>query len=83
MAPTQDTIETLTIFFNWVDSDRDGFITITEIREACAVDVNGDGVISDAEKIACGQAWIDSYLPMQDLDGDKKISLVELIAFNS
>lgn len=29
-------------FFNFVDTDHDGFITIEDIKNACAVDINQD-----------------------------------------
>jgi Ca2+-binding EF-hand superfamily protein len=78
-----DKIETLTVFFNWVDTDHDGFISIDEIKEACAVDIDGDGTITDAEKIQCAQQWITMNLPLQDANGDQLISLAELLAFNA
>lgn len=47
-ALTVDDIETLTLFFDWVDQDKDGYITVSEIKSACEVDVDGDGIISEA-----------------------------------
>lgn len=80
---TSDTIDTLTAFFNFVDTDHDGFITVKEIKAACAVDTDGDGIITEAEMIASAAPWINTYLAQQDLDQDEKITLAELIAFNS
>ena len=80
---TQDEIETLTIFFQWVDTDHDGYVTVDEIKEACKVDIDGDGVITEAEKTACAQAWLGTYLTQQDLDSDAKISLHELLKYNN
>jgi Ca2+-binding EF-hand superfamily protein len=76
-----DKIETLTSFFDFVDTDHDGFITVNEIRDACSVDVNADGIISEEEIVACAKPWLDS-LNLQDLDGDTRISLAELLAYN-
>lgn len=80
---TQDMIDTLTMFFNWVDTNQDGFISLEEIKNACAVDLDGNGTIDDSEKLACAKAWIETYLPLQDLDGDSRVSLSELLAFNN
>lgn len=79
---TEDVRATLTAFFQWVDTDADGYITVDEIQAACAVDFDGDGVISDAEKIKAGQQWIDINFPLQDSNGDTRITLEELLAFN-
>ena len=68
-------------FFNFVDTDRDGFITVNEIKEACVVDINQDGVVSEDEKLQCARVWLQEKLPLQDLDGDQKISLAELLLF--
>lgn len=68
-------------FFNFVDTDRDGFITVNEIKEACAVDINQDGIVSEDEKIQCARVWLQDRFPLQDLDGDQKISLAELLAY--
>lgn len=77
-----DIVETLTVFFGWVDTNHDGFISIDEIKEACAVDIDGDGTISDDEKIQSAQQWIHVNLPLQDRSGDSLISLQELLSFN-
>ena len=69
-------------FFQFVDVDKDGFITVDEIKEACKVDINGDGIISEDEKIQCARIWINEKLPIQDLNGDMKLSWDELISYN-
>jgi len=76
-------ISVITDFFNYVDTDHDGFITINEIKEACKVDINNDGVITEDEKLQCARVWINEKLPIQDMNGDQKISLDELIAYNN
>lgn len=68
-------------FFAFVDADKDGFITVDEIKEACKVDIDGDGTISDDEKIQCARIWVNEKLPLQDFDGDGKISLAEMLAY--
>ena len=80
-ALSVDDISVITEFFNYVDTDHDGFITISEIRAAVAVDTDADGTISDIEITASALPWV-SDLVNQDADVDSKISLVELIAYN-
>lgn len=80
---TADDIDTITRFFQFVDTDSDGFITIAEIREACAVDLDGDGTISDSEKDACAAPWIQGYLTSEDANGDQRITLPELLQYNN
>lgn len=79
---TQDDLETLATFFGFVDADHDGFVTIEEIRAASAVDVNNDGIVSAEEIAACAAPWLDVFLAEQDLDGDRRVTLAELVEFN-
>jgi Ca2+-binding EF-hand superfamily protein len=79
---TQDTIETLILFFEFVDADKDGFITINEIKSACEVDIDNDGLVSEAERDACASSWL-AVLGEQDLDGDQKLTLHELLMYNN
>jgi len=69
-------------FFGFVDTDHDGFITIDELKNACAIDIDGDGVITEYEKYQCARVWITEKLPLQDLNGDQKLTLEELLAYN-
>ena len=80
---TKDDIETLTLFFEFVDSDHDGYVTMDEIKEACAVDIDGDGEITDSEKNASAAPWLGALAASQDTDGDQKLSLAELLQFNN
>ena len=80
---TQDDIETMTLFFDFVDSDNDGYVTVDEIREACSVDIDGDGEITDAEKNASAAPWLGALATSQDTDGDQKLTLAELLQFNN
>lgn len=80
---TADDIDIITRFFQFVDADSDGFITIAEIREACAVDLDGDGTVSESEKDACSAPWINGYLTSEDTDGDRRITLAELLQYNN
>ena len=77
----QDTVETLTEFFNYVDTNHDGWITVDEIKQACAVDIDGDGTISQVELDATSLEWVNK-IPLIDLDNDTKITLEELIKYN-
>ncbi len=80
---SQDDVCTITAFFNYVDTDRDGYVTPDEISAAMAVDLNGDGVISPDELVVAGQEWMTSNFQAQDLNGDQKLSLSELLQYNN
>jgi hypothetical protein len=80
---SQETINNLTQFFQYVDKDNDGYITVAEIREACGVDINNDGVISEDEKDRTSRVWIQTYFGSQDLNTDMKVSLNELLTYNN
>lgn len=54
---SQDEMETMTLFFQYLDTDHDGLVSIDEIREACGVDIDGDGVITEVEKTASAAPW--------------------------
>lgn len=77
-----DDIETMTIFFQYVDADHDGYVTIAEVKTACEVDIDGDGVIIEEERTACAQAWLGA-LEGQDLDDDLRLTLHELLLYNN
>ena len=79
---TQDAIETLTIFFQWVDTDHDGYISIEEIKNACVVDRDGNGTITQEEIDACAAPWI-AALPDEDMNNDQKLTLEELLSYNN
>lgn len=79
----QDTIASVSAFFAYVDKDGDGFITPSEAQAAMAVDYNSDGVVSGDEQVKAGAQWVQNGpFAAQDLDGDQKITLVELLSYN-
>lgn len=80
---TDDTIQSITAFFEYVDADHDGYITVLEIQEACVVDYDGNGVISADELVKAGQQWLQYYFSAQDLDADQRLTLHELLQFNN
>lgn len=80
---SQDDIDTITAFFNYVDSDKDGYVTKTEIEDAMAVDLNQDGTITPDEKVAAGQEWFNSNFDLQDVNKDSQITLEELLDYNN
>jgi hypothetical protein len=80
---TEDDVAVITAFFNYVDTNNDGYISISEINDAMTVDLNEDGTISDSEKITCGQGWIASNLSTEDMNGDDLITLAELLQYNN
>lgn len=77
-----DDIDAITRFFNYVDTDNDGYISVSEIRAACGVDINGDGVVSVDEANIGSQPWLDAFVK-EDKNGDDKLSLDELLAYNN
>lgn len=82
--PSNETIENIKAFFAYVDIDKDGLITVDEIRNAMAVDFNADGAIDADERLKAGARWIsDGPFATQDANGDQKISLSELLAYNA
>ena len=80
---TQDDVQTITTFFNYADLDHDGFITPQEINEAMAEDFNGDGTITDDEKIQGGKQWMQSNFNAQDFNSDQSLTLAELLQYNN
>ena len=80
---TIEDIQVMTEFFNFVDQDHDGLLTIEEIKTACQVDINMDGVISEEERAQCARVWTDFVFANQDMNGDNKISLEELLKYNN
>ena len=91
---SQETIVSLTEFFRYVDKDNSGFITVSEIRDAFAVDINNDGVISEDEKDITSSVILQTYFKFkdsnpvaiilnQDLKNDMKLSLHELLSYNN
>jgi len=80
---TQEDIDTVTSFFNFVDKDHDGLISKSEIEEAMAVDLDKDNTISYDEKLAAGQEWFQTHFSLQDMNRDGQLSLQELLAFNN
>ena len=80
---THEDVLNLTEFFNYVDDNHDGFITIEEIKKACAVDIDGDGTITETEMLKCAQVWLDSYMKLQDINFDSKLTLDEILKYNN
>jgi Ca2+-binding EF-hand superfamily protein len=80
---TSDDIYSITCFFNYIDTDHDGFVTRAEIETAMAVDFNKDGVVTTDEKTFAGQQWFNSHFSAQDFNADDKITLTELLQWNN
>jgi Ca2+-binding EF-hand superfamily protein len=80
---TWDDITALTAFFEYVDSDHDGYISVAEIQEACAVDYNGDSVVDVDERVRAGAQWLDTYFVAEDLNDDSLLTLHELLQYNN
>jgi len=80
---TYEELCNLTEFFNFVDTDHDGLITMEEIKVACGADINQDGAISEEEMITCARVWLNTYLAIQDINNDTKLSLHEILKFNN
>lgn len=80
---TAETIQTLTTFFNFVDTNNDGFVSIAEIIAACQVDVDDNGVITQEEIDSTAGPWIATLHLNQDLNHDDLLSLNELLQYNN
>jgi hypothetical protein len=80
---TQDDINSITAFFNYVDTDQNGLIDVDEINQAMAEDFNQDGVITPDEAVQGGQQWMQSYFNAEDFNKDDKLSLSELLQYNN
>lgn len=79
---SDEDISVLTEFFQYVDTNQDGFITVDEIRNACAMDINHDGVISEMERDQTARVWLRLYLDREDVEHTHTISLGQLLQFN-
>ena len=77
-----DHIATLTTFFQAVDTNQDGFVSVLEIQAAEAEDLNSDGVITQSEINTCAAPWLAAE-NVQDLNHDQLLSLAELLQFNN
>lgn len=74
--------QALTDFFNYVDTDKNGLITVAEIHAACDIDINGDGTIDATEQQEGSGPWL-AVLAVQDLnDPNQQLTLAELLAYN-
>lgn len=73
---SNDDIMTITDFFNQVDTDKDGFISVQEITEAMTVIVNN--ITYDNS-----QEWLANYFSAEDFNQDNLISLNELLLYNN
>lgn len=78
-----DDINTISDFFSFVDTNSDGYIGTKEIKNACAVDINCDGIITEEERTSSSYPWLNDYFYLQDIDQDNKISLTELLQYNN
>lgn len=67
---------TITDFFNQVDTDKDGFISVQEIIIAMTVIVNN--ITYDNS-----QEWLANYFSAEDFNQDNLISLNELLLYNN
>jgi Ca2+-binding EF-hand superfamily protein len=73
---TNDDIFAITSFFNEVDTDNDGFISVQEINNAMTVTVNGITYNNSQE-------WLQNYFAAEDFNNDNLISLAELLLYNN
>ena len=67
---------TITDFFNEVDTNKDGYISVAEITVAMTVIVNN--ITYDNS-----QEWLLNYFSAEDFNQDHLISLDELLLYNN
>ena len=80
---SEEDISVITEFFSFIDTNGDGIIDITEIRSACQIDINHDGIISESEKDQAARVWIRLYLDREDVQHNHAITLADLLTFNN
>lgn len=81
-SQSQNDVASLTAFFNYVDANKDGYISPDEINEAMAVDFDHNGTIEEWEKVKAGKQWLDTFFAGQNANYDRLISLDELLKWN-
>lgn len=67
------------LLFVCFDTDKDGYISVDEIKRACAVDRDGDGVISDAEKNAGVGGAVQAIASLVGVDEHQKFCLRDVM----
>jgi len=80
---SEEDISVLTEFFEFIDANGDGLVDIDEIRSACQIDINSDGIISESEKDQAARVWIRLYLDREDISHSHLITLADLLSFNN
>ena len=73
---SEDDQMTITMFFNEVDTDKDGYISVQEIKDAMSLTVNN--VTFDNS-----QEWLSNYFVAEDFNHDNLITLPELLMYNN
>jgi Ca2+-binding EF-hand superfamily protein len=74
---SQDDIQSITDFFNFVDTNKDGLISVSEITSTMTV-TDSLGVTHDNS-----QEWLSVYFIAEDFNHDQLISLSELLQYNN
>jgi Ca2+-binding EF-hand superfamily protein len=73
---SNDDVNTITDFFNEVDTNKDGYISVAEVTAAMTVIVNN--ITYDNS-----QEWLANYFSAEDFNQDHMISLAELLLYNN
>lgn len=73
---SNDDITTIIDFFNVVDTNKDGYISVAEITAAMTVIV--DNITYDNSN-----QWLANYFSVEDFNQDNFISLDELLLYNN
>jgi Ca2+-binding EF-hand superfamily protein len=73
----------LEAYFQFCDTDKDGYITAAELADALLLDLAGGGVLAEGDglDLLLGELQFAEYFRAADLNKDDKLSLDEVLAF--
>jgi hypothetical protein len=73
-----DDIQTITDFFHSVDTNKDNFISVSEITNAMSATDPATGIVYDNS-----QEWLSVYFVAEDFNHDQLLTLNELLQYNN
>lgn len=75
---TTDDIQTITDFFNFVDTNKDNLVSVSEVINAMTTTDPVTGVVYNNS-----QEWLANYFVAEDFNHDQLLSLDELLQYNN